>query len=382
MLNSSTSYLGLSLCLDGELISKENIKAVRQSFEEQYQEDSISDLKAEVLSFLESWFSSDSFIELQTSGSTGKPKIIKAKKEALLTSASLTCEALGLKASTNALLCISPKYIGGMMMIVRAMFCQMNLVLAPVQSNPLLYFCTKDNKHDFFSEHFVLVALVPMQVQMILANVQTRSLFMQIEQVLIGGASVSKSLENNLKELPNRIYSTYGMTETLSHIALRQINGQKPNPYYKLLPSISVRQDNDGCLQILAPYISKEYLPTNDIVRLFACDEFEVLGRRDNIVNSGGLKLQIEELEEELIPYINVPFALSSQPDELLGDALVLLIEGELDNNLLFQKLKRELNPYHLPKRIISSIKLPKTANEKIDRQACRQLVQSFATRD
>lgn len=366
----------LSLKLEGKLYTADNITtyldALRtgaSSKQSKYEE-----VYGELLTFLEQWFSSSSKIEVQTSGSTGQAKRLSVRKEAMLRSAEMTCTTLGLGRGARALLCISPKYIGGMMMIVRAMLYEMELSLVAVQANPLLEF---NEKLDF-------IALVPMQVQAIVEKASSRKKFEEIGQVIIGGASLSTGLLKELKGFPNAIYSTYGMTETLSHIALRRISGAKANKLYKALPNIQLSLSENNTLNILAPYISEEWLRTNDIVKLYEDNSFEVIGRIDNVVNSGGIKLQIESLEEAIKAILPQRLALTSIADERLGNALVLLLEGkepkdnsEKHKSSLINRLKTALPPYSAPKHIIYCKAIPLTANGKIDRSACRKLVQS-----
>ncbi len=368
----------LTLRLNGEVYSAQNIRAKLQAYRSASSETKSKEeeIHEDVLIFLHEWFTPSPEIEIQTSGSTGKAKRLKASKEAMLSSAEMTCTFLGFGKETNALLCISPKYIGGMMMIVRAMLYNMHLSLAGVQSNPLLQV---DEQIDF-------IALVPMQVQAILDEPSSKDKLKAISQVIIGGASLNDKLLKELKGFPNAIYSTYGMTETLSHIALRRLSGKGASILYQALPNIQLNLSEKGTLSILAPYIYEEWLHTNDIVKLNEDNSFEVIGRIDNVVNSGGVKLQIEVLEEEIRKIIPQPFALTSVPDERLGNALVLLLQDdtkgtnkqEAKRNLL-NKLKKALPPYSAPKDIIYCTEIPLTENAKVDRGACRKLAQSSA---
>ncbi len=372
------------LCLDlsGLKIHKGNIKAIRQSKAQKSAEQKLKALEEEVLLFLEEWFRDSPYMEIQTSGSTGKAKRIRASKEAMLRSAELTCQALELQSGDTAILSISPKYIGGMMMIVRAMLQEMKLILAPVQANPLLDCPIHWTKN---ADKKCFIALVPMQVQAILAEASTKALFKQIDKVIIGGASLNAQLIKELKDFPNDIYSTYGMTETLSHIALRQVSGQKVSRHYYPLEGVVLSLSEDESLNILAPHITDEWFETNDLVKLYDDHSFEVLGRKDNVVNSGGVKLQIETLEETIKQIIPCPIALSSVADDELGEALVLLIgelkptnkKGEDNVPSLIEKLKNVLPRYSAPKHIIYCEQLPLTPNGKIDRIACKRLSQA-----
>ncbi len=367
----------LNLRLEEKLYNKGNIydyiKTLGEAKEENYK--ATNDLYREVLGFLRDWFSDEPTIEIQTSGSTGTAKRIKASKKAMLHSAEQTCKALQLKEGDTTILCISPKYIGGMMMIVRAMFLRMKLLLAPVQANPLSNFSARAN----------FIALVPMQVQSILSSQESQSLLKQIDKVIVGGASLNIQVLKELKDFPNAIYSTYGMTETLSHIALKKISGKEAGKRYYPLENIQISLSDEGSLNILAPYISDEWLETNDLVQLYYDGSFEVLGRKDNVVNSGGVKLQIEKLEEMIRAILPYPIALTSVADEQLGEALVLLIEECKNDNskdkntsLLLTQLKKALPHYSAPKHILFCEAIPLTANGKIDRKACKNLAKSL----
>ncbi len=356
----------LALRLGNHIYSSENIEEQLQAFEQSKGENSKTEaLLGEVLYFLKEWFADSPYMEVQTSGSTGKPKRIKASKEAMLKSAEMTCRALGLSRETRAILCISPKYIGGMMMIVRAMLYEMKLIVLALQSNPLEELKLDELNSLGGPQKDLFIALVPMQVKAILEQEESRELFKELDKVIIGGASIDEGLLSQLRSFPNAIYSTYGMSETLSHIALRRLSGVDAEPYYKAFPNIKLSLSEVGTLRILAPHISTEWLQTNDLVRLHGNYKFEVLGRIDNVVNSGGVKLQIEELEAKIRELISYPFALTSIPDEVLGEALVLLVEGDshsLPNpQTIIQKLKEVLPPYSAPKQLFFCQALPLT---------------------
>ncbi len=363
----------LRLKLKGKLHSADNIATFLDAHrgKTSNNQSKYDEVYEELLLFLAEWFSPSPEMEVQTSGSTGQAKRLKVRKEAMLRSAEMTCTALGLGRGAKALLCISPRYIGGMMMIVRTMLYEMELSLVAVQANPLLEF---NGLLDF-------IALVPMQVQAILENASSREKFEKINQVIIGGASLNTGLLEDLKSFPNAIYSTYGMTETLSHIALRRLSGAEASHLYTALPNIRLSLSEHNTLNILAPYISEEWLRTNDIVKLYEDKSFEVIGRIDNVVNSGGVKLQIESLEEAIKAILPQPLALSSVADERLGNALVLLLatdeaKGKADEEQrqIIKQLKKALPPYSAPKYIVYCKTIPLTENGKIDRSACQEL--------
>ena len=144
--------------------------------------------------------------------------------------------------------------------------------------------------------------------------------------LIIGGGAIDAALEQEIRQMPNTVYSTYGMTETLSHVALRRLNGPEASPYYHPFPSVTLSLSPDNTLVIDAPLVCDERLVTNDVARLLPDGSFAIIGRKDNIINSGGIKIQIEEVEERLRPYLDLPYAITAAPDPRLGEAVVLLI--------------------------------------------------------
>lgn len=311
--------------------------------------------------FLKDWFSDNPCVEVQTSGSTGKPKKIQVEKKRMMQSAILTCSFLGLKPKDTLLLCMDLKYIGAKMMVVRALVSGMDVYATHPSGNPLKEI---DVRVDFGS-------MVPLQVFNSLQSDDERQKLMSIKKLIIGGGAIDPVLGQEIKQLPHEIYSTYGMTETLSHIALRKLNGTDASDYYVPFDSIRLSQSEDGALIIDAPDISTDTLYTNDIVDINDKGHFRILGRKDNIINSGGIKIQIEELEAKLKPFINGNFAISSLPDPKFGEIVVLISEVETDIN----KIKDVLPSYHLPKKIIQIDRIPLTETGKIARQELKNRI-------
>ena len=352
----------------------------RQRIEVENRSFSVSDIrKLEVLSagekdgalrdvymFLLEWFSPVSTIEVQTSGSTGEPKRMRVEKERMMYSAIRTCEYLGLQQGNTALLCMDMKYIGAKMMVVRALVGGLRLKVRRASGHPLK---GMDCSVDFLS-------VVPIQLYNMLKDAKERELLNCVRHVLVGGGPVDESLQRMLSGLSCCVYSTYGMTETLSHIALRQLNGPEASVCYRPLEGVDVSLSPRGTLVIHAPQICATDLETNDVVHLYPNGMFTVVGRADNTVNSGGIKIQIEEEERRLRSCITVPFALTSVPDTRLGEALVLLVVSDLsiDDTSLFRKMKTILDCYHVPRYIVRVEAVPLTGNGKIDRKACREL--------
>jgi O-succinylbenzoic acid--CoA ligase len=214
--------------------------------------------------------------------------------------------------------------------------------------------------------------MTPLQVYNSLQVPEEKERLCRIEILLIGGGAIGPDLEKEIRKLPNEIYSTYGMTETLSHIALRRLNGKNPSPYYTPFPSVSLSLSADQTLVIDAPEVSREKVVTNDLAELLPDGRFRMIGRKDNTINSGGIKIQTEALEEKLRPYIPFPFAITSIPDAGLGEAIALLSEEEITDDLR-QRINETLHKYERPRHIGQIPAIPLTASGKIDRHTCRE---------
>lgn len=320
----------------------------------------------DVYAFLAEWFSSSPVVRVQTSGSTGTPKQMEVEKERMMRSAVRTCEFLGLREGDTALLCMDLKYIGAKMMVVRALVAGLRLRVRRASGHPL---ADVDGRVDF-------LAVVPMQLYNTLERASERERLSRVRCVIVGGGAVDRGLQCRLSALPCRIYSTYGMTETLSHIALRLLNGPEASEMYTPFAGVGLSLSSRGTLVIHAPEICAEDVVTNDVVHLHDDGTFTVVGRADNTVNSGGIKIQIEEEEQRLKAFVTVPFALTSVPDARLGEALVLLVDDRcaLDNAALSAEAKARLPRYHAPRHIVRVAGIPYTENGKVDRKGCRKL--------
>lgn len=319
----------------------------------------------DVYAFLSDWFESGPCMQVQTSGSTGQPKQMAVEKQRMVNSACLTCAALGLKAGDTALLCMDMKYIGAKMMVVRALVAGMKLLIRPATGHPMTLI---DRPVDF-------TAIIPLQLYNSLQTDSEKTRLSECRNILVGGGAVDDNLCRLLQPLPCKVYSTYGMTETLSHIALRRLNGQQADGRYRPMEGVSLSLSQEQTLVIHAPAVCGQTLVTNDVAQLFPDGSFVILGRKDNTVNSGGIKIQIEADEAILRRYIKVPFALTSAPDERLGEALVLLVQDDsCDLEHLKRLMSRELSVYHRPRHIFAVGQVPLTGNGKIDRRACKDM--------
>ncbi len=329
-----------------DLIEKSQYSSNRENWENEYWE------------FIASWLNEDDYILVFTSGSTGKPKQIRLSKEKMLVSARMTVSFFGLAKGDSALLCLSPRHIGGMMMIVRAFYAQLDLHILAPSANPLMD-C---------SEKFKFAAFVPYQVSTILR--ETSDKLKNIDQILIGGGEVSMTLEKSLEALKLNIYSSFGMTETISHFALRKI-GEDKN--YICLPDISITQSSIGSMIVHAPQLQDEAIHTRDLIELNSSCSFVWLGRSDFAIESGGSKIIPEQIEEKLRPFIKERFFISSLKHKQLNNQIILIIEGV--SHELNQKIFDDLDKYHRPKQVFFIQQFKAAANGKIDRIASKKLL-------
>lgn len=310
--------------------------------------------------FISEWLSPKNFIEVQTSGSTGKPKLIQLPKNRVINSAKATNAFFGLGKGTKALLCLSAAYIAGKMMLVRAMIGGWNLCTVNPGQNPL----------ENLTAEFDFTAMVPYQVMHSLKDLY------KVKKIIIGGGVISPELERKLQSEPTIAYATYGMTETISHIAVRQVNGKEKSDFYTALPDVAFSQTPEGCLMISAPHITEDILETNDVVRLISSTEFEFLGRKDHVINSGGVKIFPEEIEKVIGWHIDKNFFIAAEKDAFLGEKVILVIENE---NPLPEKTLSEafesLKPYLKPKEVYYLSNFSYTETGKIRRQETLNLL-------
>lgn len=321
--------------------------------------------KRNIWRFIADWFNPEiGSIQIQTSGSTGAPKQIVHTKEAMANSALATCKALKLEPAMHCLLCLPADKIGGMMMIVRSIVNNMQLHCIKPSTTPL------STLPDIFKLDFA--AFTPMQFHEITRNYGAFRKAETIRKVILGGESVRGGLYVHIKRLTNEIYSTFGMTETISHIALKRLNGESPDAHYKVLPGIDIAVNSSNCMVIMAPQLNQPHLVTNDVVEIFEEGQFDWLGRADNVINSGGVKIYPEEIEQKLNPEIEPAFFIASIPDELLGNKLVLVMEIESlpENDIAeLKKLLLTFDKLHRPKEVLFVKRFVRTANGKVKRK-------------
>ena len=308
--------------------------------------------------FLAEWHDGSDTVVVRTSGSTGVPKAMRVEKKRMEASARMTLRYLGLQPGQTALLCMPLDYIAAKMMVVRALVGGLRLLAVEPSGHPLAHPLVA-------GEHIDFAAMVPLQVYNTMGVPAERERLAGVGQLIIGGGAVSGPLADAVATLPHPVWSTYGMTETLSHIAMRRLNGGEASPWYELLPGVTVAQTGDGCLTIDAPAVCPQILHTHDVVRMHDDGRrFMVVGRKDNVVCSGGVKIQAEEVEKCLQPYIRQPFFIGKEKDEKFGEILVLVVENG-DKKLLEDIIGNVLPQYWKPRKIRLVTHLPLTETGK-----------------
>lgn len=331
--------------LNGQSYSKKELIALATDLSLKYEafEKSIGE-------FLVDFLSESSTLSVFTSGSTGKPKEIILKKSQMVNSAMATGTFFGLREGQTALLCLPADFIAGKMMIVRALVLGLELDYVKPTANPI----NRNNRtYDF-------CAMVPMQVENSLEKLKL------VKILIIGGAPLPNNTKVQLLETPTRCFETYGMTETITHIAIKPIQYD----YFEVLPHVDIFLDKRDCLVIDAPQIADDKIVTNDLVELIDRKRFKWLGRYDNIINSGGIKLIPEVIEAKLANSFNECFFVCGVPDEKLGEKLVLVIESKLNVQEIQKKLavNTSLKRFEKPKTILTTPKFELTDSGKVDR--------------
>ncbi len=330
--------------------------------------ENISEIHHDLLAFLQEWFDTKDYIEVRTSGSTGAPKIYHAKKKFMVQSAIRTCSALGLCAGDSVLLCMPLQFIGSKMIVVRALVAGLDL------------YCVQPSLHPMqdisFSPDFV--SMTVQQAAVSLKDSKQRQALMKSRHLMLGGMAVMPELEKEFQDFPNTVWLTFGMTETLSHIALRKLNTKEKSPYFTPFSDVKLSLTQDECLIIDAPFVCEEVLVTKDRAELLEDNRFRILGRVDNVVNSGGIKIQIEEVEEKLAPYLNQVFQISAVRHEELGEQLVLLTEEACED---WKEKCKVLSKYERPRLHILLSKLPLTDSGKPDRHNAKILAQEYISK-
>ena len=340
--------------------------------------------------FISEWNNEAQTIHVQTSGSTGAPKKMNVRKDRMIESAKMTCDFLGLQSGDTALLCMNLDYIGAKMMVVRSLVRQLHLVQVAPSGHPL---ATVDVPITF-------AAMVPLQVYNSLHVPEEREKLRQIKHLIIGGGAIDDVLAAQLHDFPHAVWSTYGMTETLSHIALRRLNGLESSSWYTPLQGIKVSTNADDCLVIDAPKLCDTPIVTNDIAEIRATSTsegknalaFRIIGRRDNVINSGGVKIQMEELERLIRPFLTMPYMVTKRKSEKFGEIVVLMVEREGDDEgatveekselpmlrAILRLLHRALPRYWEPRLYLSVDRIPMTETGKLNRALAQQMAEKL----
>jgi O-succinylbenzoic acid--CoA ligase len=307
--------------------------------------------------FLLDWLNKEDHLYVATSGSTGQPKQIKLMKQAMVNSAIATGNFFGLEPGDKALHCLPSRFIAGKMMFVRALVLGLEIDFVEPSAHPIFDY---EKKYDF-------CALIPLQLK------HTINYTQNIKTIIIGGSKVTKPLLQKIKSCESKFYETYGMTETVTHVAIRAIESKthKAENSFNALENVSFAQDDRGCLVIHAPKLVDHDLVTNDIVNLTSETSFKYVGRYDNVVNSGGIKLFPEQIEDKLQPVIDNRFIVASEDDATLGEKLILIVENPRDSaESIANRIKhiKDLTKYEVPKKIYIVDKFSETVNGKIQR--------------
>jgi len=324
-----------------------------------------SDFENSTLTFCHDWLAGKNEFTLTTSGSTGIPKKITLRREQMEASARLTLDALQLHAGDTALVCLDTKYIAGQMMLVRSFLGGMNVVAVEPVANPFKN----------LGEHQIdFAAFVPLQIEAILEENHSKKLN-ALKCGIIGGASISASLKPKLEKIKSLLYATYGMTETVSHIALQKLNGHHAENSFRVLGNTKIRKDERGCLVIQTGYLDDPVI-TNDLVNIIDASHFIWLGRLDNVINSGGVKISPEHVErivESVFTeeHLANRFFLAGIADKKLGQRVVLFVEGSVEEEIqsvIARKLSMRMAKYEMPKEIKFVSKFSETQSGKINR--------------
>ncbi len=320
------------------------------------------------ISFCQYWLTGTKSFRQITSGSTGEPKAIDIPRGRLEASARATIKALSLSSDDVALVCLDTRYIAGKMMLVRSMIAGMQTVLMEPKADP--FSMLPDSIQPTFT------ALVPYQLSAILQVPRSRQKLDNMRLAIIGGASVPPHLD--LRQIACSLYATYGMTETVSHVALQRLNGNLVQDYFQGLPGILFGIDGRGCLTISASYLGDEPIITNDLIELLSSQRFRWLGRWDTVINSGGAKIIPERLEraaDKILASLEIDrrIFVAGVPDRDLGSRVALFIEGPVLEqsivNSVTSQLKSVLPAYENPRNVYFIAHFDETASGKIDKR-------------
>lgn len=342
-----------------------NRRALLQLCSEKTQAGPVEPETAGIFKFICEWLNKQNYITLSTSGSTGDPKKIRLLKKNMIRSALLTQQFFNLDENKTALLCLPSGYIAGKMMIVRAFVTGCNLITVSPAANPF----------KSISQYIDFAALTPYQLYHSHGDIRR----LHVSQIIVGGGEIPQGLEKKIKDIPADVFATYGMTETCSHVALRKANGKDAADIYAALKGISFSQDERKCLTINAPMLSEHQVKTNDVVELLDDGHFRWLGRYDNVINTGGIKVYPEIIEKKLYELVSRPFFISSLRDSKLSEKVIIVVEGEQLikdlEHLLMEQFKTRLGRYECPKEFLYTDNFVYSESGKILREKTMQQI-------
>jgi o-succinylbenzoate---CoA ligase len=345
--------------------------------------------QSKVESFINTWQSGIETLSIQTSGSTGNPKLIEIKRKQFLASVEFTKNNFGLNQSSKALSNLHIDYIAGKMMLIRAIEIGFEIDVVEPSSNPFLV-VPSERYYDFLS-------FVPLQIETIIDSQTSIDKLNKAQSIIIGGAAVNSNLKQKLQSIKSPVFATYGMTETVTHIAKKQLNGVKQSEYFEIFDGVEIKKNEDNCLEIKSESTDNLWITTNDIVEIFEDDNnqqfdfkkidltlnpstegvetsfktikyFKLIGRKDNIINSGGVKIQLEKVENILAEFIQNRFFCWGIKDEKLGQKLVVFIEQKSNFSNENQIKSEKLTKFEVPKAYFSIESFIETPSAKIDK--------------
>jgi len=341
-----------------------------------------------VFEFKKAWEFGQETFEIQTSGSTGQPKKILLRRKQMLASVKMTAKAFNLKEGDTAFCCLNIDYIAGMMMLVRAFEIGMDLLIVEPKSNPFediekhLYILKANRGQNFF-------AFVPLQIQTLLDNTPIYSdILNSAKAIIIGGAAVNEAILEKIQKIYRPVYVTYGMSETLTHIAIKRINGSEKEEFFNTLDGVDIKLTNESCLMIKSKTTDDQWITTNDVAEIINGSSFVLHGRIDNVINSGGVKIQLEKIEKVAESVLNKlktdkkelkgRYFVFSLPDENLGERLIFVLEKETIAILsgreditkidILKGFKEILPKFEVPKEVFFVEKIVETPTGKIDK--------------
>jgi O-succinylbenzoic acid--CoA ligase len=324
-----------------------------------YAEKSSGHFEKSIFDFLKQWFSDEDHIIQKTSGTTGKPREIKLSKNLMAFSAMNTGNFFRLQGNDKCFLCLPADHIAGKMMLVRSIVHHLDLWYEEPSARPIP------------DQQYAFSAMTPMQVENIIAD--DKKALNNIKTLIIGGAPVGKNLLNIIQDVESEIWETYGMTETASHIALRKLNGHDRSDHFTVLDGISIKTNHQSQLIVSIEAMNILDLVTNDIAELYGDTEFRWLGRTDNVINSGGKKLQAEEIEKKLKSVFTQEFFIFPIKHPVYHEVPAIVFESSpFDPGDVFVKI---LEKYEIPSKVFFVDKFIRTASNKINRNSTISMI-------